>query len=58
MIKYILTCIALPLVAAAQEHGHTHGEGGEIEHLYPILGVFVALVIAGVMFSQYFNKKK
>lgn len=58
MIKYNLAYLFLPIVAVAQEHGHTHGEGGEIEHLYPILVVFVALVIAGVIFSKYFNKKK
>lgn len=58
MIKYSLAYIFLPILAVAQEHGHSHGEGGEVEHLYPILGVLVALIIVGVLLSQYFNKKK
>lgn len=38
--------------------GHTHGSGGETEHLWPVLAVFGALVIAGVAFNFMSKKKK
>ncbi len=37
--------------------GHTHGEGGETEHLYPVLGVFALLVICGIVFHLMSKKK-
>jgi hypothetical protein len=46
------------MAAFAQEHGHSHGSGGETEHLYPVLGVFAALVIIGGIFYFISNKKK
>lgn len=43
---------------AGEGSGHTHGTGGETEHLWPVLGVFVVLVIAGVIFHFVSKKKK
>ncbi len=43
-------------IAMGQDHGHSHGAGGEIEHLYPILGIIAALVVGG-LFLLYSKKK-
>lgn len=42
---------------ASEGADHSHGGGGENEHLYPIIGVFVVLIIAGFA-AGYFLKKK
>ena len=56
MIK-ILAILIMPAVALAQEHGHTHGSGGENEHMYPVLAILAALALAGVI-SHFVSKKK
>ena len=58
MSKSFVVATFLPIIAFAQEHGHSHGDGGEIEHLYPIIGIFVVLVLIGVGVSYFMNKKK
>jgi len=52
------TAFTIPLLALAQEKGHSHGSGGETEHLYPVLGVFAALIVVGGIFYFVSNKKK
>lgn len=52
-IHFILNSMAL----AGEGAGHTHGAGGETEHLYPVLAVFAVLVIGGIAF-HFFSKKK
>ena len=37
-------------VFAGEGSGHSHGSGGETERLWPVLGVFLVLVIAGIAF--------
>ncbi len=55
LISYIL----LSAVALAEEGaGHTHGAGGETEHLWPVLAVFGVLVLAGLAFNLMSKKKK
>ena len=55
----ILVTLLLPIFTFAQEkgHGHTHGSGGESEHLLPILSVFAALIVVGAI-VYFMNKKK
>lgn len=60
MMKSILFIFPLLLasrVALGQEHGHTHGSGGEAEHMFPILGVFAVLIVVGGIF-YFINMKK
>ena len=60
-MKSILTSILIGLMPAiifAQDHGHSHGSGGENEHMYPILGVFALLIVGGALFYFFGNKKK
>lgn len=52
--KLIYTAMAF---AAGGGESHTHGGGGETEHLYPILAVFAALIVGGVVFHFIFKKK-
>jgi len=54
MSKLLLSLNAL----ASEGAGHTHGGGGEIEHLYPIIAIFVVLVVAGLGAGYFLNKKK
>lgn len=42
---------------AMAEEGHSHGAGGETEHLWPVLAVFGVLVIGGAIF-HFTTKKK
>lgn len=56
MIKFTLISIFLPLMAFAQEHGHSHGAGGEGEHLYPILAIMGVLIAVGAYI--FFSNKK
>ncbi len=59
-MKNLLTAILVLFSSAitfAQDHGHSHGAGGETEHLYPILGVFALLIVGGALF-YFFNNKK
>ena len=43
--------------AAGEGGGHSHGSGGETEHLYPVLGVFALLIIGGIVFHLMSKKK-
>lgn len=43
---------------ASEGAGHSHGGAGETEHLYPIIGVFAFLIIAGIASGFFINKKK
>ncbi len=55
-----ISSLVLALVSVqawAQEHGHSHGAGGENEHLYPILGVFAGLAVIGGLFFLFGKKK-
>ena len=45
------------LAIASEGGGHSHGEGGETEHLYPVLAVFGVLIIGGAIF-HFMTKKK
>lgn len=60
MKKYFLSFLTLIVssISIAQEKGHSHGSGGETEHLYPVLGVFAALIIVGGLFYFMSNRKK
>jgi hypothetical protein len=44
--------------AAGEGSGHSHGAGGETEHLWPVLGVFLVLVVVGVGYNLVSKKKK
>ena len=60
-MKHIIASILVALMPAlvfAQDHGHSHGAGGETEHMYPILGVFALLIIVGAVIYFLNNKKK
>lgn len=48
----------MPFSVYAQEHGHSHGTGGEVEHIYPALLLFVGLIVAGGLVFLFGNKKK
>lgn len=60
MSKYIFSLIGLIVssISIAQEKGHSHGSGGEIEHLFPVLGIFAALIIIGGLFYFISGRKK
>jgi len=53
-----LYIVLLPAAVLAQEHGHSHGAGGEAEHTYPILIVLSLLVAVGGAFILFGKKKK
>jgi hypothetical protein len=55
----LIAKLILPLMSFASEGGagHSHGEGGETEHLYPVLIIFAVLVIGGIVF-HFVSKKK
>lgn len=52
--KFMLTSMAF----AEEGHGHSHGPGGETEHLFPVMAVFALLVVGGVIFHFVSKKKK
>lgn len=56
-MKSLFAYLIFPAISFAGE-GHSHGEGGETEHLYPVLGVFAVLIIGGVIFHFMSKKKK
>lgn len=58
-MKNFLACLLFPVMtfAAGEGGGHSHGSGGETEHLYPVLGVFAVLVIGGIVFHLMSKKK-
>lgn len=43
---------------ASDGASHSHGSGGEAEHLYPIIIVFAVLVVLGFGAGYFINKKK
>ncbi len=43
---------------ASEGAGHSHGGGGEVEHLYPIIAVFAVLIALGFGAGYFLNKKK
>ncbi|MES2803622.1 MAG: hypothetical protein V4654_14105 [Bdellovibrionota bacterium] len=55
-MKNLMMTLLFPLISLASE-GHSHGDGGENEHLYPVLIVFAVLIIGGVIF-HFVSKKK
>ena len=56
-MKFLLLVNSIYAQASGSE-GHTHGSGGENEHLYPIIGVFVVLIVLGFAAGHFLNKKK
>lgn len=57
-IIYSIPSLFVPAIVFAQEnHGHSHGSGGELEHSFPVLMVLGLLVLIGGAFFL-FNKKK
>lgn len=60
MIKLIATTLIMFVATAslAQEnHGHSHGSGGELEHSFPILIILGLLVLVGGAFFLFSKKK-
>ena len=58
MIQLLTKIIFATTAFASDGPGHTHGSGGENEHLYPILILFVVLIILGIVAGKIVNKKK
>lgn len=57
-VIYFLSSLFVPVIVFAQEnHGHSHGSGGELEHSFPVLIILGLLVLIGGAFFL-FNKKK
>lgn len=54
MSKLFLSLNAL----ASGGSDHSHSGGGEMEHLYPIIAVFVVLIVVGFGAGYFVNKKK
>lgn len=54
MSKLLLSLNAL----ASGGADHTHGGGGENEHLYPIIALFVVLILVGLGAGYFLKKKK
>ena len=52
--KFLISAMAF----AEKGSGHTHGDGGETEHLWPVLGIFIVLIVAGVTITLISKKKK
>lgn len=57
-MKSILLLLGSLYAQAGGGEGHSHGDGGETEHLYPIIAVFVVLIIIGFGVGHFLNKKK
>lgn len=57
-MKAILLLLGSFYAQAGGGESHSHGDGGEIEHLYPIIAVFVVLIIVGFGVGHFLNKKK
>jgi hypothetical protein len=57
-MKSIFLLIGSLYANAGGGDGHSHGGGGETEHLYPIVAVFVVLIIIGFGVGHFLNKKK
>ncbi len=58
MTKFITQFLTSTSSFAEGGGGHTHGAGGETEHLWPVLAVFVVLVVVGLGFNFLSKKKK
>ena len=58
MMNFISHFIMSSMAFAGEGTDHPHGAGGETEHLWPVLGVFVVLIVAGVAFNIFSKKKK
>lgn len=54
MAKLLISLNAL----ASEGADHSHGGSGEIEHLYPIIAVFIVLIVVGFGAGYYYSKKK
>ncbi|MBY0317063.1 MAG: hypothetical protein K2Q26_16205 [Bdellovibrionales bacterium] len=57
MKNILAALISFPVLSWAEEKGHSHGPGGEIEHMLPILGFFAVLIVVGGVF-YFINLKK
>ena len=55
-ILLITSVFSFPAILNAEE-GHSHGIVGELEHAFPVIGILVAIMIIGVVYS-YSSKKK
>lgn len=48
MTTFIFVILFATTVFASGEADHTHSHG-EIEHLYPVIGIFVLLAVVGIV---------
>lgn len=53
----LLTTLFSSLALASEGNDHSHSMGGELEHAWPVVAVFIGLFIAGLAYN-YFSKKK
>jgi hypothetical protein len=57
MILLIRNTMISAFAMAAEGAGHSHGDGGELEHLWVPLGFFAILFIGGVVLNLKSKKK-